>query len=77
MLSEEKQAHLVAYLQAERDANDTGAVRKQRMQLHDVHTTMDKVSIEVSTQPLNLFTRSTQALPSYPMSLAAATYNIF
>jgi len=77
MLSEEKQAYLVAHLQAERDANDTGIVRKRRMQLHDVCTTMDKVSVEVSIQPLNLWTRNTHALPSYPTSLAAVTCNIF
>jgi len=50
MLSKEKQEQLIGFLQAERDANDTGAVRKQRMQLHDVRTTMDRVSREVRHQ---------------------------
>ncbi|KAI0055189.1 hypothetical protein BV25DRAFT_1922016 [Artomyces pyxidatus] len=47
-LSEEEKQVLVDCLQAERDAKDTGAVRKPLVQMHDIRTTLEKVNTELT-----------------------------
>jgi len=46
-LSADKQGKLIACLEAERREKETGLVRKQFVQLHDIRATIDKVSREV------------------------------
>ena len=46
-LSEDDQGVLLAILQENCDARDTGVIGKPQVQLQDIQTTMDKVAVEV------------------------------